>query len=107
MLDLQSGRADYTFGNMVQLKVGFLDKEMGKQFAFVGPSVQRHPGQDPGRRGVAVALRKVNDDKLKARFDAAIESVKADGTFNTLLRSTSSKICSDPPPPARRPHQGG
>lgn len=37
MLDLQSGRADYTFGNMVQLKVGFLDKEMGKQFAFVGP----------------------------------------------------------------------
>ena len=34
---------------------------------------------------MAVALRK-HDDKLKARFDAAIESVKADGTFNTLLK---------------------
>ncbi|MDM5063182.1 transporter substrate-binding domain-containing protein [Aeromonas salmonicida] len=35
--------------------------------------------------GVAVALRK-NDDKLKSRFNAAIESVKADGTFDTLLK---------------------
>ena len=32
-----------------------------------------------------MALRK-NDAKLKSQFDAAIESVKADGTFDTLLK---------------------
>ena len=84
MLDLQSSRADYTFGNMVQLKVGFLDKEMGKQFAFVGPQYNGTQDKILGE-GVAVALRK-NDDKLKSQFDAAIESVKADGTFDTLLK---------------------
>ena len=84
MLDLQSSRADYTFGNMVQLKVGFLDKEMGKQFAFVGPQYNGTQDKILGE-GVAVALRK-KDDKLKSQFDAAIESVKADGTFDTLLK---------------------
>lgn len=84
MLDLQSSRADYTFGNMVQLKVGFLDKEMGKQFAFVGPQFNGIQDKILGE-GVAVALRK-NDDKLKSQFDAAIERVKADGTFDTLLK---------------------
>ena len=90
MLDLQSGRADYTFGNMVQLKVGFLDKEMGKQFAFVGPQFNGTQDKILGE-GVAVALRK-HDDKLKARFDAAIESVKADGTFKALTIDTLAKI---------------
>lgn len=84
MLDLQSGRADYTFGNMVQLKVGFLDKEMGKQFAFVGPQFNGTQDKTLGE-GVAVALRK-NDAKLKGQFDAAIDSVKADGTFDQLLK---------------------
>ena len=84
MLDLQSSRADYTFGNMVQLKVGFLDKEMGKQFAFVGPQFNGTQDKILGE-GVAVALRK-KDDKLKSQFDAAIESVKADGTFDQLLK---------------------
>ena len=69
---------------MGRLKVGFLGKEMGKQFAFVGAKCNGTQDKILGE-GVAVALRK-HDDKLKARFDAAIESVKADGTFNTLLK---------------------
>ena len=72
MLDLQSSRADYTFGNMVQLKVGFLDKEMGKQFAFVGPQYNGTQDKILGE-GVAVALRK-KDDKLKSQFDGVIRS---------------------------------
>ncbi len=84
----ESSRADYTFGNMVQLKVGFLDKEMGKQFAFVGPQYNGTQDKILGE-GVAVALRK-KDDKLKSQFDAAIESVKADGTFDQLLQEVSA-----------------
>ena len=37
MLELTAGRADFTFGNTVQLQKGFLDTPNGKAFAFTGP----------------------------------------------------------------------
>ena len=45
---------------------------------FTGPSVQLGGG-------VGMGLRE-SDGELKAKFDAAITSMKSDGTLNTLIK---------------------
>jgi arginine/ornithine transport system substrate-binding protein len=83
MLELTSGRVDFTFGNTVQLQKGFLDTSKGKPFEFVGPVFDGRKDKVLGE-GVAVALRK-QDAELKERFNHAIDSVKKKGIYRELL----------------------
>ena len=83
MMELTSGRADYTFGNTVQLQKGFLETAPGKGFEFVGPVFDGRQDKVLGE-GVAVALRK-QDTALKARFNAAIDAIKKKGVYHELL----------------------
>ncbi|RXZ45461.1 transporter substrate-binding domain-containing protein [Crenobacter cavernae] len=89
MLELASGRVDYTFGNTVQLQKGFLETQKGQGFEFVGPVFDGRRDKVLGE-GVAVALRK-NDGELKARFDKAIDAVKQKGIFQQLLQKHGLK----------------
>ena len=84
MLELTAGRADFTFGNTVQLQKGFLDTPNGKAFGFIGPLFDGRKDKVLGE-GVAVALRK-QDSALKARFDQAIDQVKQSGEYAALLK---------------------
>lgn len=84
MLELTSGRADFTFGNTVQLQKGFLDTPNGKAFAFTGAVFDGRKDKVLGE-GVAVALRK-QDVALKERFNKAIEQVKKSGEYSALLK---------------------
>lgn len=85
--ELVNGRADYTFGNTVQLQKGFLDTPQGKGFAFVGASFD---GRDKAcapcallGEGVAVAVSKGNT-ALAERFSKAIAAVKQKGIFKQI-----------------------
>ncbi|MFC3627028.1 transporter substrate-binding domain-containing protein [Vogesella amnigena] len=84
MLELTAGRADFTFGNTVQLQKGFLDTANGKAFAFTGPVFDGRKDKVLGE-GVAVALRKA-DGALKERFNKAIDQVKSSGEYAALLK---------------------
>ena len=77
-LDLQSGRVELIAASLAYLndlsqKPGFED------IVMTGPF---YKGGILGR-GVGVGFRK-NEPELKAKFDAAIEAAKADGTIKTL-----------------------
>ena len=62
------------------LKRSFLDTPDGENWAFVGP-----PVDDPEiyGKGAAVAVRKT-DDALRRKFDEAIDTVLANGTYREL-----------------------
>ena len=79
-LDLQNGRLDLTFGNLDQLSLAFLDKKEGEGFEFKGKAVtdKAYIGE-----GTALALRK-QDSKLAKQFNAAIEEIRANGTYDKI-----------------------
>ncbi|MFS1975142.1 ABC transporter substrate-binding protein [Vibrio splendidus] len=79
-LDLQNGRLDLTFGNSDQLSLAFLDKKEGEGFEFKGKAVtdKAYIGE-----GTALALRK-QDSKLAKQFNAAIEEIRANGTYDKI-----------------------
>ncbi|ERJ32827.1 Lysine-arginine-ornithine-binding periplasmic protein precursor [Burkholderia sp. AU4i] len=59
---------------------GFLSRPDGNGFSFVGQPV--HDDRILGS-GIAFGLRK-GDSALKAKLDAAIDKLKADGTVKSL-----------------------
>ncbi len=79
-LDMQNGRLDLTFGNSDQLSLAFLDKKEGEGFEFKGKAVtdKTYIGE-----GTALALRK-QDSKLAKKFNAAIEEIRANGTYDKI-----------------------
>lgn len=77
-LDLFAGRVDVVMASMAYLS-SVQKKANNPDIMVTGPRFQ---GGLLGR-GTAVAFRKA-DTELKAKFDAAIESAKADGTIKTL-----------------------
>ncbi len=78
--DLVSGRLDGTLVLAPAGQRGFLSRPDGKGYAFVGGPVRddRILGD-----GIGFGLRK-QDTALKARLDAAIATLKADGTVQAL-----------------------
>lgn len=83
--DLVNSRLDATFQDELQVEAGFLKSEQGKQFAFVGPSIN---GDNAAERevlgaGAGMAVRK-EDKELLARLNKAIAAVRANGTFHKL-----------------------
>jgi lysine/arginine/ornithine transport system substrate-binding protein len=80
--DLKSGRLEATLVLAPAGQSGFLSKPDGQGFAFVGAPVRddRILGS-----GIAYGVRK-GDATLKAKLDAAIAKVKADGTIDKYAR---------------------
>jgi arginine/ornithine transport system substrate-binding protein len=77
---LAADRIDLLMGDSLALSHGFLRTAAGKGFGFVGPPFanERWFGA-----GMGIALRK-QDAELKARFDAAIDAIRGDGTYQAI-----------------------
>lgn len=73
---VRNGEADAVFADADYLAP--LVEASGGELMFVGPDV-------PLGGGVGMGLRE-SDAELRAKFDAAITSMKEDGTLNTLLK---------------------
>ena len=73
---VRSGEADAVFADKDPLNATV--EESGGELVFTGPSVQLGGG-------VGMGLRE-SDTELKAKFDAAITSMKADGSLNALIK---------------------
>ena len=78
-LDLAAGRLDAVLADRAAL-YAWLQTEDGQRFAFRGEPI-RFSERDGGK--VAVALRK-GSDALRARFDAAIQAIRDDGTYKAI-----------------------
>ncbi|MGN6669336.1 MAG: transporter substrate-binding domain-containing protein [Trinickia sp.] len=78
--DLSSGRVDGTLVMAPAGQAGFLATPEGKGFSFVGGPV--HDDKILGS-GIAFGVRK-GDDALKAKLNAAIDKLKADGTVKAF-----------------------
>ena len=76
-LEMGSGRIDMVLADSVAASEGFLKKEAGKDFEFVGPDLT-----DPKwfGEGVGIALRK-GDDDLRELLNTAIDTIRANGTY--------------------------
>lgn len=93
--DLLLGRLDLVLGNGIILDAGFLATPLGDGFALVG-----EPDEDGDAFGAgeAVALRK-GQARLRAEIDAAIETLREDGSLDDIWR----RYFAFPPGAALRP----
>ena len=82
LLDLTLGRLDAVLGEAVQLEAGFLGTPAGQGFAFFGA---RHFDPAIQGDGAAIGVRKADED-LRARLNAAIAAIRADGTYDAIAR---------------------
>ncbi|WP_119167166.1 ABC transporter substrate-binding protein [Algihabitans albus] len=79
-LDLVSGRLDMLLADSIVLDEGFLQTEGGADYEFVGP------GFTDARwfgTGAGIAIRQ-EDDTLREAFNAAIDKIRADGTYQQI-----------------------
>ncbi len=76
-LDLANGRIDAQISDSIQAKEGFLDKDEGKGFEFLG-GVQYD--LECHGEGAGIAVRK-GDDELRKEFNAAIKALRENGTY--------------------------
>jgi arginine/ornithine transport system substrate-binding protein len=81
-LDIRAGRLDGTVADKVEVNGGFLRKEEGKGYGFVGPNLsdRKYYGD-----GVGVALRK-GQGELKGQLNAAIKAIRANGTYDKIAK---------------------
>jgi len=81
-LDIKSGRLDGTVADQVEVNGGFLRKDEGKGYGFVGPVLDdiKYFGY-----GVGVALRKAEDD-LRNQLNAAIAAIRGNGVYETVAK---------------------
>jgi arginine/ornithine transport system substrate-binding protein len=79
-LDAASGRIDVMFAMQVVLQRAFLDTPDGAGWELVGPPVDN---PEIYGDGAAVAVRK-GDTDLRRKFDDAIDTVLADGTYRKI-----------------------
>jgi arginine/ornithine transport system substrate-binding protein len=79
-LDLAAGRVDMLLADSIALSDGFLMKPEGKDYQFIGPDLN-----DPKwfGDGAGIALRKEDKD-LAQKFNAAIETIRANGTYQKI-----------------------
>jgi arginine/ornithine transport system substrate-binding protein len=79
-LDIVAGRVDLLLADSVALSDGFLKKEEGKDYTFIGPDLS-----DPKwfGDGAGIAIRKEDTD-LVEMFNKAIETIRANGNYKTI-----------------------
>ena len=76
-LDLGAGRIDAQISDSIQALEGFLQKDEGKGYAFLGGDqflLECHG------EGAGIAVRKGEDD-LRMAFNKAIQAIRKDGTY--------------------------
>ena len=79
-LDLASGRIDAQISDSIQALEGFLAKDEGKDYAFLGGDqfdLECHG------EGAGIAVRK-GEDELRQNLNAAIQAIRKDGTYKTI-----------------------
>ncbi len=81
-LDIKAGRLDGTVADKVEVNGGFLRKDEGKGYGFVGPDLAqpKYFGD-----GVGVALRK-GQTELKNQLNGAIKAIRANGTYDKIAK---------------------
>lgn len=77
--DLVAGRLDMQLNNTLQAIDGFLNTEQGQGFAFLGENVD-----DPECLGAGTGIAVRKGDELAVELSAAIEAIRADGTYATI-----------------------
>jgi arginine/ornithine transport system substrate-binding protein len=79
-MDLVSGRVDLVIADSVVLLDGFLQKDEGKDYEFVGPGFtdKKWFGE-----GIGIAVRKGEDD-LREMLNKGIKKIRADGTYQKI-----------------------
>ncbi len=79
-LDLTSGRLDAVMADSVAVDDGFLKTTAGEGYAFFG-----EPHADPAihGNGAGIGVRK-EDTELREKLNAAIEAIRADGTYEGI-----------------------
>ena len=80
-LDLKSGRIDATLMDSPAGDFGFLKKPEGKGFAFASGAIM---DDKVFGVGTGVGMRKADEATLGKKFNAAIDSLQANGTFKKL-----------------------
>ena len=79
-LDLGAGRIDAQISDSIQALEGFLNKDEGKGYAFLGGDqfdLECHG------EGAGIAVRKGEQDLVDA-FNSAIQAIRKDGTYSTI-----------------------
>jgi arginine/ornithine transport system substrate-binding protein len=79
-LDVEAGRIDIVMADSVALMDGFLNKDQGEGYEFVGPDMVDPKLFGPG---IGAAVRKEDGD-LKQKLNAAIETIRANGTYERI-----------------------
>ncbi len=79
-LDVEAGRIDIVMADSVALMEGFLDKEKGMDYEFVGPDMVDPKFFGPG---IGAAVRK-QDAELKQALNQAIDTIRANGTYEKI-----------------------
>jgi arginine/ornithine transport system substrate-binding protein len=79
-LDLVAGRVDLLLADSVALFDGFLKKEEGKDFEFVGPNLNDRKWFGDG---AGIAIRKQDKD-LQELFNTAIDTIRSNGVYKSI-----------------------
>lgn len=79
-LDLVAGRVDMLLADSVALLDGFLKKEEGKDFQFIGPDLNDRKWFG---NGAGIAIRK-GEPELIEKFNTAIDTIRANGTYKQI-----------------------
>jgi polar amino acid transport system substrate-binding protein/arginine/ornithine transport system substrate-binding protein len=79
-LDLTAGRCDAIIADLIAIEEGFLKTDAGKGYGFFG-GIHRDPAIHG--EGAGIAVRKA-DTALRDRFSAAIDAIRASGTFKAI-----------------------
>ena len=79
-LDAVAGRVDLLLADSIAMDDGFLKTDQGKDFEFIGPGYN-----DPKYFGVGagIAIRQ-GDADLVAKFNAALKTILANGTYKKI-----------------------
>jgi len=79
-LDAAAGRIDLLMADSIAMRYGFLSRDAGKDWEFVGPDYRdaKYFGE-----GAAIAIQKQNT-ALVERFNAAIDTIRSNGTFQAI-----------------------
>lgn len=79
-LDLGSGRVDAVMADSIAIDDGFLKTPAGEGYAFFG---EPHADPEIHGTGAGIGVRK-EDTELRDRLSAAIEAIRADGTYQEI-----------------------
>ncbi len=79
-LDLAAGRVDAVIASALNVKKGLLDKPEGKDFGYVGPTLN-----DPEIFGVGAGMAlRMEDTQLRDQLNAAIKATRQNGAYKKV-----------------------